>query len=111
MRVLAEEVNMEPKDLCQTCQILSPSMAGILKRLEEINLIQRVTVPHDKRRICVSLTAKGQKLIVEMAPLMQQQYQLLQEAYSEEVLVNLYKSLDDFMLIKDTTVKHIELPK
>ncbi len=111
LRVLAERPKMEPKEICQTCQILSPSMAGILKRLEETGLVTRAAVPSDKRRVAVSLTPKGQKLIREMAPLVQRQYELLEEAYGKNLIVELYQSLEGFMAQKHDKVQHIELPE
>jgi homoprotocatechuate degradation regulator HpaR len=110
LRELVGKEKMEPREICQSCQILSPSMAGILKRLEEMDVIFRETVPGDKRRVSISLTGKGQKLIAEMAPLVQQQYELLEEAYGKDLIVQLYQALDAFMLQKDTVVKRIELP-
>lgn len=111
LRVLTERVKMQPNEICETCQILSPSMAGILKRLEETGLIKRATVPNDKRRISVSLTPKGQKLITEMAPLVHQQYEFLEEAYGKTRIVELYQVLDGFMSTEPTKVQHIELPE
>ncbi len=110
LRVLAERETMEPKEICQTCQILSPSMAGILKRLEETKVIKRKTMRSDRRRVLVSLTPKGQKLISEMAPKVQQQYDLLEDAYGNDLIVKLYTALDEFMLKKDTKVQQVELP-
>jgi len=110
LRELVSKEKMEPREICQRCQILSPSMAGILKRLEETDLIFRETVPGDRRRVSISLTTKGQKLIAEMAPLVQKQYELLEEAYGKDLMVQLYQALDAFILQKDTVVKRIDLP-
>ncbi len=110
LRELVSKEKMEPREICQRCQILSPSMAGILKRLEETDLIFRETVPGDRRRGSISLTTKGQKLIAEMAPLVQKQYELLEEAYGKDLMVQLYQALDAFILQKDTVVKRIDLP-
>ncbi len=110
LRELVENEKMEPKEICQRCQILSPSMAGILKRLEDTGLIEREAVAGDRRRVSISLTFKGQNLITEMAPLVQLQYKLLEEAYGRDLIVQLYRALDDFMLKKDTVVERIDLP-
>ncbi len=111
LRVLAENGPMEPKAICQTCQILSPSMAGILKRLEETRLIKRKIIPEDRRRFLVSLTPKSQKLIIEMAPLVEQQYELLEKAYGKQLIAQLYQVIDNFMLLKERPVKQVKLPK
>lgn len=111
LRVLAENGSMEPKAICQTCQILSPSMAGILKRLEETHLIKRKIILKDRRRFLVSLTPKSQKLIIEMAPQVERQYDLLEKAYGRELIAQLDQTIDDFLLLKDIPVKQVELPK
>ncbi|MFC0180160.1 homoprotocatechuate degradation operon regulator HpaR [Thorsellia kenyensis] len=58
VRSLHESKELEPHELCQKCCILSPSMAGILKRMQELDLIVKVSSPTDKRRVLVKL-AKG----------------------------------------------------
>ena len=111
IRVLAENGSMEPKAICQTCQILSPSMAGILKRLEGTGLIKRKIIPEDRRRFLVSLTPKSQRLILEMAPLVEQQYDLLEKAYGKTLMLQVYQTIDDFMRLKDTVVRQVKLPE
>ena len=63
LRALDERGELEPRELCQLCQILSPSMAGVLLRMEEATLIQRERMPGDHRRVVVSLSKKGNQLI------------------------------------------------
>lgn len=111
LRVLAENGPMEPKAICRTCQILSPSMAGILKRLDETRLIHRKIIPEDRRRFLVSLTPKSQKLILEMAPLVERQYDLLEKAYGKAFIAQLYQTIDNFTLLKERSVKQVELPE
>ncbi|WP_457577650.1 homoprotocatechuate degradation operon regulator HpaR [Desulfomarina sp.] len=108
-RILRElfEEELEPKEICERCQILSPSMAGILKRLEETGLVRKKKIEGDRRRVSVSLTRKGRSLIGTMVPLVQHQYELLEEAYGKELIVQLYRALDDFMLKKGTAVRRI----
>ena len=110
LRVLAEAEGMEPRDLCEICQILSPSMAGILKRLEEMGLVKRDPVSGDKRRVLVSTTPASDQLIQQMAPLVQQQYLLLEEAWGKDLIDQLYRLLDDVMALKDVPGKRIDLP-
>lgn len=111
LRVLSETGTMEPNEICETCQILSPSMAGILKRLEDMRLVKRKPVTTDRRRVMVHLTAKSKKLIVEMAPLVQDQYTLLEKAYGKTQVAQLYQSIDDIIALKGLEVEHVVLPK
>ena len=108
-RILRElyEGELEPREICERCQILSPSMAGILKRLEETDLVHKKKIEGDRRRVSVSLTEQGRNLIGTMVPLVQRRYELLEEAYGKELIVQLYRALDDFMLKKETAVRRI----
>lgn len=111
IRILGEEGKMEPKEICETCQILSPSMAGILKRMEDMKLIKRQPVATDRRRVTIHLTAKSKKIILQMTPLIDQQYSQLKEAYGEQLITQLYQSLDDIIALRDLDVKQVTLPK
>lgn len=108
IRVLDEQ-EMEPRELCAMCQILSPSMAGILKRMEEADLIKRRGMLSDKRRQIISLTSKSRQLIDKMAPLVNQQYQFIEDAWGKELLDNLYQTLDAIMESKNTPIRHVGL--
>lgn len=110
LRVLCEQKSLEPRDLCETCQILSPSMAGILKRLDEMEYIKRDPVKGDKRRVMISLTPKSRRLIQEMVPYVQQQYQLLEQAWGKELVDQLFNTVDAVMEVRDLPVEHVKLP-
>lgn len=110
LRVLCERTSLEPRDLCETCQILSPSMAGILRRLDEMGHIKRDPIKGDKRRVLISLTPKSKKLIAEMVPLVQEQYQKLEDAWGKELVEQLHETIDALMAVRDVPVEHITLP-
>src|SRR5690242_15760215 len=55
IRALREFDAMEPRQICELCQILSPSLAGVLARMEEMGLVKRERVDSDQRRVMVSL--------------------------------------------------------
>ena len=59
LRVLDEHGQLEPREMCDLCQILSPSMTGVLSRMEELGLVERQRVAADQRRIWVRLAPKG----------------------------------------------------
>ncbi|MDB5951807.1 MAG: hpaR [Massilia sp.] len=110
LRALDEQAQLEPRELCALCQILSSSMAGILARMEETGLVQRVRVEADQRRVLVSLAAKGDALIDEMAPLIELQYQYLEQAFGKNSLEALSGALEGFIGAQAGAVRRVELP-
>lgn len=97
VRALDEHAQLEPRELCDLCQILSPSMAGMLTRMEELALIERNRVTGDQRRVVVRLAPKGEQLVSEMAPLIDQQYRQIEAVVGAQVLDGLFNALETFV--------------
>ena len=94
-RVLSEtDEPLEPGRIADACKILGPSLTGMLKRLDEMGLIDRTWSPVDQRRQRVSLTAKGRALVDRMTPLIDKQYRLIEEAFGQGQLDEIYNLLD-----------------
>jgi homoprotocatechuate degradation regulator HpaR len=110
LRALDEHAQLEPREICDLCQILSPSMAGVLARMEEMGLVERERVAADQRRVLVRLAPKGDRLIDEIAPLIELQYQLIEKAYGKRIFDDLSKALEGFIGAESTQVRHVELP-
>lgn len=110
LRALDEQAQLEPREICELCQILSSSMAGILARMEETGLVQRVRVEADQRRVLVSLAPKGDALIDKMAPLIQLQYQYLEQAFGKHSLEALSSALQGFIDAQARPVRRVALP-
>jgi homoprotocatechuate degradation regulator HpaR len=110
LRALDERDQLEPREICSLCQIHSASMAGMLARMEELALIQRTRVAEDQRRVVVRLAPKGDQLVSDIAPLIDLQYQLIEEALGVEIFDNLFDSLDKFIQAQGQSVPMIELP-
>lgn len=110
LRVLDEHGQLEPWELCDQCQILSPSMAGVLARMEEVKLVTRERMAADQRRVIVRMTPAGDQLLSEIAPLIAAQYDHIDAAYGREVLDNLYAALQDFMRAEQAEVPQVDLP-
>ena len=85
-------------------------MAGMLARMEDAALIQRSRVEGDLRRVSVRLAPKGDQLVSEMAPLIDRQYVLIEDALGHDLLENLFNSLETFIGAQNCVVQHIELP-
>jgi homoprotocatechuate degradation regulator HpaR len=110
LRALDEHAQLEPREMCALCQILSSSMAGILARMEEIGLVQRIRIEADQRRVLVSLAPQGDALIDEMAPLIELQYQYLEQAFGRNSLEALSGALEGFIDAQAISVRRVALP-
>jgi homoprotocatechuate degradation regulator HpaR len=110
LRTLDEYVELEPWQLAGICQILSPSLTGILTRLGEMGLVRKSPHAADQRRMLISLTPKSKSLIAQIAPLVQAQYQHLEGAIGRELLDRLYGLLGEFLTACEVPVEHVDLP-
>src|SRR5215470_20003508 len=68
LRALLLNGPLEPRHLCALCQISSPSITGVLVRMEEAGLVQRERMEDDQRRLKVSVTARSRQLGRRMLP-------------------------------------------
>jgi homoprotocatechuate degradation regulator HpaR len=110
LRALDEHEQLEPREICELCQILSPSMAGVLARMEELGLVGRERVAADARRVMVRLAPAGDALFDEIAPLIDRQYRLMEKAWGKEVVDGLSLALDGFIAAQATLVPQVALP-
>jgi homoprotocatechuate degradation regulator HpaR len=110
LRALDEYGQLEPREICDMCHISSPSMAGILTRMENAGLIGRGGIEGDQRRVIVQLTAKGTKLLGKIGPLIDLQYSYLEQACGKQIFVDLFAVLDKFIELKDQPIKQVDLP-
>src|ERR1700755_637439 len=79
VRVLLDVPALEPRQIGELCTISSPSMAGVLERMEQAGYITRRRVEHDQRRVLVSLTPKSRELADSMAPDIDATYRRIEE--------------------------------
>ncbi|MBL4764659.1 MAG: homoprotocatechuate degradation operon regulator HpaR [Colwellia sp.] len=84
IRALNEFGPLESKQLAECCCILSPSLTGIIKRLEQQNFIQRQKSSDDQRRVLLSLTDHAQKVFDEVSPRFEERYSKMTERFGEE---------------------------
>lgn len=110
LRVLDEHGQLEPRELCEMCQILSPSMAGVLTRMEETGLIHRARMAEDQRRVIVRLAPTGHQLLTEMAPLIDEQYLQIESAYGKRAFDDLFKALEGFIEADNKPSQRVNLP-
>jgi homoprotocatechuate degradation regulator HpaR len=94
LRVLLDEDGLEPRQLCERCLISSPSIAGVLMRMEEAGWIKRERMEHDQRRVTVTVTAATKKLGKSMAPMIEREYLKLEKLVGVKQLQQVYDALD-----------------
>ncbi|WP_422134544.1 homoprotocatechuate degradation operon regulator HpaR [Endozoicomonas sp. ALD040] len=99
MRVLNDTDEMETKQLADACCILSPSLTGIIQRLEQQDYVSRRKSSEDHRRILVKATPKARKLLDEMTPMVENSYSRLTEGLSQEKMERLKELLDEVSLL------------
>jgi homoprotocatechuate degradation regulator HpaR len=109
MRALDEHGQMEPREICEMCQFSSPSMVGILARMEEVDLITRSRILEDQRRVLIHLSKKGTNILSQIAPLIDLQYSYIEQSYGKNIFTDLFKVLDEFTELAKRPVKHIDL--
>jgi homoprotocatechuate degradation regulator HpaR len=97
IRALLEKGPLEPREIGQICQFSSPSLAGILARMDEMALIQRERFSHDQRRVKVSVAEKGMRLAAQLSPQIEAVYEELELQLGQGFVERLYASLDDLM--------------
>lgn len=110
LRVLDEQAQLEPREICTLCQIQSSSMAGVLARMEEMALIQRQRMPQDQRRVMVQLAPRGDQLVREMAPLIDAQYEAIEAVFGEKVFDDLFSAMEAFNAVQTQAVPPLVLP-
>jgi homoprotocatechuate degradation regulator HpaR len=97
VRVLYEVPSLEPREIVELCNISSPSMAGVLARMEELGLVARRRLPHDQRRVGVSLTARARAMAARMAPQIDATYRRIEQKIGAEFSARLQQSLDQLL--------------
>lgn len=110
LRILSEMEQLEPREICELCHILSPSLTGVLSRMEEMGLVTRSRVPEDQRRVIVRLTPKSEQLVSELGPLIVAQYQIIEQAFGPELINELYDIMDRVIAAERDPIQRISLP-
>jgi homoprotocatechuate degradation regulator HpaR len=100
IRALDEYNELESKQLADLCCILSPSLTGIISRLEQQGYIQRRRSPEDQRRVLISLTDKAKQMFNRISPILEARYQAITDQFSKENMEQLDKLLNQLCQIK-----------
>lgn len=97
IRALLTHGPLEPRQLCERCQISSPSIVGVLLRMEEAGLVHRERMVDDQRRILVSLTARSRQLARRMIPAIEERYASIEKQVGVQALQQAYDVIDTLL--------------
>ncbi|MEP6883284.1 MAG: homoprotocatechuate degradation operon regulator HpaR [Gammaproteobacteria bacterium] len=97
VRALLDTGPLEPREIGLLCRISSPSLAGVLSRMEEIGLIKRKRLDHDQRRLHVSLTPRSRALSARMAPQIEATYRDIEALIGAQFSTRFYEALDELI--------------
>jgi homoprotocatechuate degradation regulator HpaR len=97
VRVLYEQPSLEPREIVELCRISSPSMAGVLARMEELGLVVRRRLQHDQRRVQVSLTPRARAMAGRMAPQIDATYRRIERQIGAEFSAHFQQALDQLL--------------
>lgn len=94
VRVLYEEPWLEPREIVELCRISSPSMAGVLERMQELGLVTRRRIDRDRRRVRVALTPRARAMAARMAPGIEATYRRIERQIGRPFSARLQQGLD-----------------
>ena len=97
VRALIDTGPLEPREIGELCRISSPSLAGVLSRMEELGYIKRKRLDHDQRRLRVSLTPRSRALAARMAPRIEATYREIEAVIGVEFSARFYRALDELI--------------
>ncbi len=97
LRALLAEGALEPRQIGALCRISSPSLAGVLARMDELGLVRRERTAQDQRRVLVSLTRKSRDIAAAMAPQVEAVYARIEAHIGADFVQRFYATLDELI--------------
>jgi homoprotocatechuate degradation regulator HpaR len=94
VRALVERGPLEQREIGEVCRLSSPSLAGVLARMDDLGLVVRQRLDHDQRRVRVSVTPRSRALAARMAPQIEAAYRQLDARLGPGFVERLYETLD-----------------
>jgi homoprotocatechuate degradation regulator HpaR len=96
VRALAEHhpQPLEPRQIGELCLISSPSLAGMLARMEALGLVQRERMENDQRRVAVKLSPRARRIATRVAEQAEARYQALEARLGVELMHQVVDALD-----------------
>jgi len=97
VRLLLESGALEPHQIGELCRLSSPSLAGVLTRMEQMGWVNRHRLAVDQRRVRVSLTPRSRALAAQMAPKIEAIYAQIEERLGKDFSDAFYRTLDELI--------------
>ena len=94
VRVLLDVPALEPREIGELCRISSPSLAGVLARMQQLGFVVRRRLEHDQRRVRVSLTPRARSLAARMAPEIEATYRRIEGLLGGQFSTRFQRMLD-----------------
>ena len=95
VRLLLDTGPLEPRQIGEHCNLSSPSLAGVLARMEHLGLVRRERLVSDQRRVIVSLTERSRLLAARMAPQIEAVYAHIETVLGRDFSQRLHRTLDE----------------
>jgi hypothetical protein len=105
LRVLGEDhgnggTGVETGRIAREAFITSPSLSGVLTRMERDGLIQRARAANDQRRTEVQATALGLARVATLSTTIEAHYQWMEQHLGKAKLQALYELLDGVIALE-----------
>ncbi|MFA0088627.1 homoprotocatechuate degradation operon regulator HpaR [Vibrio sp. E150_011] len=100
MRVLDTKGEIDFTTLSNESCILSPSLTGIIGRLEKLGYVQKQKSANDGRKFYIHLTPEAQQLVERLRPKIEDQYIALKARIGEEKYTQLSDLLNELITVK-----------
>ncbi|GAL33443.1 homoprotocatechuate degradative operon repressor [Vibrio maritimus] len=100
MRVLDTKGEIDFTTLSRESCILSPSLTGIINRLEKLGYVEKKKCEHDGRKSYIHLTTKAESLVERLRPQIEEQYVALKERIGEDRYSELSNLLNELIASK-----------
>jgi homoprotocatechuate degradation regulator HpaR len=97
IRALLADGPLEPRQIGALCCISSPSLAGVLARMDVVGLVTRARAAQDQRRVLVSLTRRSHELAAAIAPQVEAVYAQLEAQIGADFVQRFYATLDEWI--------------
>ena len=99
VRALLDAGPLEPRQIVELCRISSPSLAGVLSRMDDLGLVKRERMAGDARRVRVSITPRSRAVAAKMAPQIEATYAAIESRIGAEFIDGFYRTLDELITL------------
>jgi homoprotocatechuate degradation regulator HpaR len=110
VRLLLDTGPLEPHEIGGLSRLSSPSLTGVLSRMEKMGFVRRKRLADDQRRVLVSLTPRSRALAARMAPLIEAVYARIDGLLGKEFAEDFYRVLEELIVklrpLPETLVKY-----